>query len=424
MNNTRYFKRTNLIMVLVIITSVILTGCSNLSNVGSSIKKNISKEVATEVEKKEDDIIVVEKIEEVGSEEDNNTSELSGIDFAKAKEEIISDESRYYAYSKLNDDERIVYTEILSILSTLGKDVKVSSLDTELIDKAFKCVLIDHPELFYISGYSFTKFLRGDNLEKITVTGTYFMSEKEVAQAMERVEQYTNECISGYSGGVDEYNKVKYVYEYLIKNNEYDLTAINNQNILSVVDEHRTVCQGYAKMTQYILNKMGVFCTLCEGIVKGSEAHVWNIVKINGEYYHVDTTWGDASYNLSSESDASLKAPEVNYDYLCVNDDKISEAHVIKNRVECPSCTSMDANYYVMEGLYFTEVNTDQIKEAFDKARDNNDAYVTLKCENANVYAAMHTHLIENQKVFDYLAGNTNVNYLEFKEECRISFYL
>ena len=421
MNNKRYLKIAKIYIAIILISSFGFAGCGKILDAGSSIKKNISKEQIVE---QDDDIIVVEKIEEAGSEEDNNSSELSGIDFANAQNEIFSDESKYYAYSMLNDEERLVYTEILSILSTFGKDVKVSSVDTELIDKAFKCVLIDHPELYYISGYSFTKFLRGDNLEKITVTGTYSMSESEAKEAMKRVDAYTDECINGYSGGVDEYNKVKYVYEYLIKNNEYDLTAKNNQNILSVVDERKTVCQGYAKMTQYLLNKMGVFCTLCEGVVKGSEPHVWNIVKINGNYYHVDTTWGDASYNLSSESETNLAVPEVNYDYLCITDDEITETHVIKNEIPVPQCTSMDANYYVMEGLYFTEVNSDQILAAFDKARENNETYVTLKCANANVYAALHTHLIENQNVFDYLAGSTNVNYVEFKEECRISFCL
>lgn len=61
---------------------------------------------------------------------------------------------------------------------------------------------------------------------------------------------------------------------------------------------------------------------------------------------------------------------------------------------------------------------------AFNNARENNERIVTLKCENANVYTALYKHLIENQNIFDYLNGADNVNYVEFKDECRISFYI
>lgn len=433
MNNKRSLKGTieyfTISLLAIIVVSSLLVGCN--SGLKPSVEETLSK-YFTKQEKQEttievnngEDIIVVEKIQEIDLIEENTTSELPGSDFAKAQEEIISNGNRYYAYSKLNEEEQLVYTQILGILDTFSSDVKVSSTDTELIDRAFNSVLMDHPELFYISGYSYTKFVRGEKLEKITVTGTYTMSESQAEKAMERINQYTDKCISEYTKGGDDYQKVKYVFEYLIKNNEYDLTAPNNQNLLSVVDEHRTVCQGYAKMTQYILGKMGVFCTLCEGVVKGSEPHVWNIVQIGGKYYHVDTTWGDASYNLVQESETPLDVPEINYDYLCLSDDMIKETHVIKDEIELPVCDSMESNYYVKEGLYFTELSIAQVKEAFENAIMNNEKCVTLKCSNPNVYAAMYAHLIEDQNVFDYLNGSTNINYVEFKDECRISFYL
>lgn len=420
MNNNRYLIKQIKYVSLAVVLTLSMGGC------GINFTKLLKKETVTnEIEvKNSDDLIVVEKVQELGPDEKDTTEELPLKDFSMAKDEIVSEGSRYYAYSKLSEDDQVLYAEILGILNTHGKDVKVSSLDTDVIDKVFNCVLIDHPELFYISGYSYTKFVRGEKLEKITLTGTYTMSKGEVEKAQKRVDAYTEKCINEYTGGGNEYKKVKYVYEYLIKNNEYDLAAPNNQNVLSVVDEGRTVCQGYAKMTQYILNKMGVFCTLCEGVVKGSESHVWNIVKINNSYYHVDTTWGDASYNVTTESENDFDIPEVNFDYLCITDDEIKNTHVIKSNVDLPACDSMDANYYVEEGLYFTELNLEQVKAAFANARENNDKFVTFKCVNSNVYAAMYAHLIEDQNVFDYVDENNNVNYVEFKDECKISFYL
>lgn len=430
-NRIRALSKKCVIFVLeaaLLISSLTLTGCSVTDKLDELIAGEDSQVESTETIVLENnissDIIIVEKVEEIeDSESEEELEELPEKDFAAAKEELVPDGLKFYAYDHLNDDDKVLYTEIYSILSTCASDTKVSSTEPDRIERVFNYIMLDHPELFYITGYSFTKYMRGQNIEKITLSGSYTMNKAQAEQAKQEIDAYVNACIAGYTGGSDEYEKVKYVYEYLIKNTEYDLNAPNNQNILSVVENHKTVCQGYAKATQYILNKMGVFCILCEGVVKGTESHVWNIVRIDGAYYHVDATWGDASYMIT-DNEGGFEAPEINYDYLCVPDYTIKETHVIKDNIELPGCSSMAANYYVKEGLYLTELDTNIIAQAFDNARARGETMVTLKCENANVYMALYTHLIDNHGIFDYLGGSTTVNYLEFRDECRISFYL
>ena len=396
------------------------SGCDSLSFKESDSEQTQKIELDNNISH---DIIIVEKVEEL-DDSTSETAELPAKDLAKANAELVKNDGlKYYAYDELNDEDKIIYTEIYSIISTLAKDTKVSTKDPDQIERAFNYVMLDHPEIFYLTGYSFTKYMRGSKIEKITLSGNYTMNESEVKANQELVDEYVNKCIDGYNGPVDDYEKVKYVYEYLIKNTEYDMSAPNNQNILSIVSEGRTVCQGYAKATQLILNKMGVFCILCEGIVKGTEAHVWNIVRIDDEYYHVDATWGDASYMIEDNT-GDFEAPEINYDYLCITDDEIKETHVFKDNIDHPVCDSMRDNYYVREGLYLTELDTDVIMGAFDKARETGETVVTLKCSNANVYSALYNHLVENHGIFDYLNGSTTVNYVQFRDACRISFYI
>jgi len=418
-----------LMMTLLVVSSLSMSGCALMDKVESLIGEDENEvEEATETIVLENnispDIIIVEKVEEIdGNEPVEETAEITDEEVAQTQEELAPDGLKYYAYDHLNDEDKVLYTEIFTILSNCASDTKVSSVDPDRIERAFNYIMLDHPELFYITGYSFTKYMRGQNIEKITLSGTYTMNRNQIETAKSEIDAYVNACIAGYDGSSDEYEKVRYVYEYLIRNTEYDLTAPNNQNILSVVENHKTVCQGYAKATQYILNKMGVFCILCEGIVKGTESHVWNIVRIGDNYYHVDATWGDASYMISDNTEG-FEAPEINYDYLCVTDDIIKETHVIKDNIELPLCNSMEDNYYVKEGLYLTELDTGIISAAFERARENGETMVTLKCANANVYTALYNHLIDNHSIFDYLGGSTTVNYVEFRDECRISFYL
>ncbi|MDE7199428.1 MAG: hypothetical protein K2O15_11165, partial [Lachnospiraceae bacterium] len=287
-------------------------------------------------------------------------------------------------------------------------------------------VLNDHPEIFYVEGYSYTEYTLGDILKKITFTGSYRFGPEEVAEKQEQIDDYVNRCLAGMPEDADEYEKVKYVYEYLIHHTDYDAAAKDSQNICSVFLERKSVCQGYAKATQYLLNRAGVFATLVLGQVVGGEGHAWNLVRIDGEYYYVDTTWGDASYQAVGGSDYPIeKIPTINYDYLGVTTEQMEQTHTPDNVVDLPLCTAIEANYYVREGVYFTEWDEEKIEKIFADSYERGEAYVTLKCEGPAVYQKMRETLIGQQGIFRYLnAPDKAVSYVENEKQYSLSFWL
>lgn len=332
-----------------------------------------------------------------------------------------------YSYNQLTQREQNVYMEILWSLLEFEENVELSSLDNDEISRVFQCVLNDHPEIFYVSGYSYTQYTLANITKKLTFTGTYSMDREEVEKKKVLINNYVNQCLAGIPVDADEYETVKYIYEYLIEHTEYDASAEDNQNICSVFTDGRSVCQGYAKATQYLLQQAGICADLVLGRVSSGEGHAWNLVMIDGKWYYVDTTWGDASYR-TDEGEAAFpeqKVPAINYDYLCVTTDQISATHVIDNVVEMPQCISMEANYYVREGLYFTTVDEEQLTGIFNDGYDKGSAYVTLKCASSEVYDEMYEKLINNQEIFHYLdCPEGIVSYTDNYEQCSMSFWL
>lgn len=343
-------------------------------------------------------------------------------------EQVFSELQGCYAFDRLDEAERYWYADIYRVLSGHLQEgellqSQIGILGTEDVDRLFRCVMNDHPELFYVSGYSQVEYTRNKELYRLVFEGSYTMDAEETQIRREQIALYVDECLAGISIEASDYEKVKYVYEYIIENTDYRLDAPQNQNICSVFIGKESVCQGYAKAMQYLLEKLDVPCTLVLGYVD-NVGHAWNLVQIDGEYYYVDATWGDASYRATEGGDKG-QYPAVNYDYLCVTTEQLCKTHEIAGVVEMPECTAMAANYYVMECAYFTHYDERAVGIFLAAAQGNGDATVTFKCADEAVYNEIFDEFITNQLVFRYLDVEDGVlAYADNKEQLSMTFWL
>lgn len=336
-----------------------------------------------------------------------------------------------YYYECLTETEKCWYEEMFTILDAMQEEgylPLLQGLEAEEaeLDKIFQCLMNDHPELFFVKGYTYTRYTYAGEIVRLGFTGMYTMDPVEREEKQLQIEAQAEQYLQGISTQAADYEKVKYVYETIVTETEYQKDAQDSQNIYSVFVNHESVCQGYAKAAQYLLMRLGVDATLVKGTVYGGENHAWNLVWIDGTGYYMDATWGDASYRITEEGTESVSSqPDINYDYLCVTTEQIEKTHIPDSIVPLPECMSMDANYYVREGAYFTDYEETALADFFERGYADGKADVTLKCANREIYELFCRRLIEEQEIFNYLdTDGSPVAYAQDIEQLSLTFWL
>ena len=110
--------------------------------------------------------------------------------------------------------------------------------------------------------------------------------------------------------GLSDFNKISKIYKYIVDNINYDHNYQAKDNArnythyscYSAAVLHSTVCEGFALLFYRCMLQLGVDARLISGKGNG-ESHGWNIVKLGGVYYNLDSTWDSGQ----RESDASAK---------------------------------------------------------------------------------------------------------------------
>lgn len=163
---------------------------------------------------------------------------------------------------------------------------------------------------------------------------TYNDALKLYRQTLDELDYISNNIIND---DMSDYDKYKALHDYIILKMRYDMdeyNAINNNNefdyprcphyLSRVLCIGKGVCHDYAVGYASLCSYFGLECYTVSGSadgIGGWEGHLWNIVNVDGNYYHVDTTWDDP--DTESYSDTIL------YDYFLLSDDEIMPDHII-----------------------------------------------------------------------------------------------
>lgn len=131
-----------------------------------------------------------------------------------------------------------------------------------------------------------------DNTGKIEITIHKSYSEEEIIETEKKLDEIEQTLLTQNST-IEA--KIKLIHDYIIDNTKYDSarTELNNTTYKSDIAygpliQGYGVCSGYTDAMQLMLERLGI-----ENFKVASANHVWNALKINNEWKHLDLTWDD-----------------------------------------------------------------------------------------------------------------------------------
>ena len=253
-----------------------------------------------------------------------------------------------FYYNQLNKQQQEVYYAVQKGIQNLEEEFLLPGCGREELYDIFFRMRLDHPEIFWATGFRYKYYSDSPNL--IFIPEYLFKKNKiqEHQKAMKaRVEKLVRPACR-----LSEWEKEKYVHDFICENVCYDkLKKPYSHEIIGPLGQGTGVCEGIAKTVKILLDALGVECViaLCgNNPEKGIKyRHTWNVVRIGGNWYHLDAT-----FDNTLSRDASPQ--EIRYDYYNLSDKQIFRDHE-PLIAPAPKCTDGDHFYYKEKKLSFTK---------------------------------------------------------------------
>lgn len=298
-------------------------------------------------------------------------------------------ELTYFYYPRLGEKLRKVYDALLAAIRAHEDTADPCGCTMDEVSTAEDALRYDHPELFWYKTFGYTP----DRLKLY-----YGASAEEAASLQTRIESAAAEYLKGITDEMSAYDVALRIHLRVISSVDYDTIALNKQKeeggtakdeidylrtICGVFLNRAAVCEGYARAVQYLLQRCGVECAEAVGeIAEDGGGHAWNIVKIDGDYYYMDTTWDDSSNTIQK-----VKSRDCGFAYFCITSEEVLRTRDTKGSpVEMPVCTATRANYYTHNGLVLERYDLEKLKQIAADATRRKSSAITFKCADKPLY--------------------------------------
>jgi hypothetical protein len=224
-----------------------------------------------------------------------------------------------------------------------------------------------------------------------------------------------------------DYQKALWAYQWILDNVHYDDTLLYF-SAYDGLQSNGTVCVGYATLYSSLVNKLGLDCRIVEGFVRDNKTitHAWNFIKLDGKWYCVDPTWGDAGnkdkYFLKSVD--TFASSDYGYHDSPSYDYYIEAGEIFADTDYVDDCSS--EHHSLMPSVYnvkidVLKINVLNIDETYKFMLDNPDNIeMIFTSSNSDVVT-----IDENGIAIGVGAGETTIvaynEELDIKQTCKIT---
>lgn len=272
-----------------------------------------------------------------------------------------------YYYSKMNKVQQAAYHAIRQGLLEISDSIQISGMEAEELYNVFFRLRLDHPEIFWATGYKYKYYSDSPNFIFIP---EYLFDKNKIKEHQKALKSRVEKLIRPVKDK-SEWEKEKYVHDFICENVHYDkLKKPYSHEIIGPLGQGVGVCEGIAKSVKVLCDALGIWCMIAvcgNNPEKGIKyRHTWNIVKIGGKYYHLDATFDNTLGNGEKMSDRQA-SKEIRYDYFNLNDKSIFRDHE-PLIAPAPKCEDGEHFYYKEKKLSFTKTE-DVYKRALQTAK-------------------------------------------------------
>lgn len=235
-----------------------------------------------------------------------------------------------------------LYESIEESIREHKESLHVANEVTEVeVRHAIRWVMRENPDIFwFVHQYHFDK-------DNGIVSLRYRCSPERSAIIQESINDVVeNDFQIAGVRTLPQLDQVAYVYKWMLAYCNYNTNSAYNQNIDSVFVRRNSVCTGYAQAAQYLFKLLGIESRLVFGRLNNDKEdgrHCWNIVNIEGRFYHLDVCLGDMSLEdvLKKAGTTSIRRyGDYNYNCFCVSTDEILKTRSIEDVETLPLCDS------------------------------------------------------------------------------------
>lgn len=328
----------------------------------------------------------------------------------------------YYSMSSLNEIEKELYDNVLNDLGNLKSRVPLE-VDSALLQRVLGIIRLEQLAYFHVSD---RRIDVNEVTQEFEVVYEYRFTADEISSMNIASERAAREIMSNITSDMDDYDKLKYFHDYLVLNCENDTESPYSNTIYGALVQKKALCEGYAKAFSYLCNLAGIENTIVTG--KTKVAHMWNMVKLGGNWYHVDVTWDNPDDALhETYPDVIL------YQYFMITDSVIENNHAIWTYpAPPPKANGRNENYFVREGA---DISSDEefltaSQNALLNAVRNHERSAMVKFATNDVYISVTSKLAPAD--FEPIIGRVRsdygisikLNWTDYYKQYRILTYI